>query len=71
MLSKIETIFFELILIILFFKLKWSTKNNVVNYSNIMTALTLNLIYFTSAVIIFYAAFNAARKRGTLVNIGE
>ena len=45
--------------------------NNVVNYSNIMTALTLNLIYFTSAVIIFYAAFNAARKRGTLVNIGE
>jgi len=45
--------------------------NNVVNYSNIMIALTLNLIYFTSAVIIFYAAFNAARNRGTLVNIGE
>jgi len=45
--------------------------NNVVNYSNIMIALTLNLIYFTSAVIIFYGAFNAARNRGTLVNIGE
>ena len=45
--------------------------NNVVNYSNIMIALTLNLIYFTSAVIVFYASFNAARNRGTLVNIGE
>jgi ABC-2 type transport system permease protein len=45
--------------------------NNVVNYNNIMSALILNFIYFTSAVFIFYSAFHAARKRGTLVNIGE
>jgi len=45
--------------------------NNVVNYSNIMTALLLNLIYFSSAVFIFYNSFNEARKRGTLVNVGE
>jgi ABC-2 type transport system permease protein len=45
--------------------------NNVVNYSNIMTALTLNLFYFALAVFIFYSAFAGARKKGTLINIGE
>jgi ABC-2 type transport system permease protein len=45
--------------------------NNVVNYSNILSALTLNLVYFLTSIIIFYSAFNEARKRGTLVNIGE
>jgi len=45
--------------------------NNMVNYSNIMSALTLNLIYFLLAIYIFYSAFHAARKKGTLVNIGE
>ena len=45
--------------------------NNIVDYSNIMIALKLNLIYFGVAVIIFYIAFYGARKKGTLVNIGE
>ena len=45
--------------------------NNIVDYSNIMTALQLNLIYFIVAVFIFYLAFYEARKKGTLVNIGE
>jgi ABC-2 type transport system permease protein len=45
--------------------------NNVVSYSNIMAALTLNLIYFTLAIAIFYAAFAGARKKGTLINVGE
>ena len=45
--------------------------NSEVNYNNIMTALALNLFYFVSAVIIFYLAFSGARKKGTLVNMGE
>jgi ABC-2 type transport system permease protein len=45
--------------------------NNIVNYKNIMTALMLNLVYFIGAIIIFYLAFHGARKKGTLVNIGE
>jgi len=45
--------------------------DNVVNYSNILTALKLNLIYFTSAIFIFYLAFYGARIKGTLINIGE
>ena len=45
--------------------------NNVVNYSNIISALKLNLVYFISAVLIFYLAFYGARKKGTLINVGE
>ena len=41
------------------------------NYSNILTALELNLIYFVSAIFVFYLAFYGARKKGTLVNVGE
>ena len=45
--------------------------NNTVNYSNIFSALALNLVYFTSAVVIFYLAFSGARDKGTLINVGE
>jgi len=45
--------------------------SNTVNYSNIMHALILNIIYFSSSVFIFYLAFHGARKKGTLMNMGE
>ena len=45
--------------------------NNTVSYSNIMSALILNLVYFIFAVVIFYLAFSEARKKGTLINVGE
>jgi len=45
--------------------------NNVVNYNNILSALMLNLIYFTLSITVFYSAFREARKRGTLINVGE
>ena len=45
--------------------------NSIVNYKNIITALMLNLFYFVSAVIVFYLAFAGARKKGTLINMGE
>ena len=45
--------------------------DNVVSYSNIVSALTLNLVYFTLAVGTFYLAFSGARKKGTLINVGE
>jgi len=45
--------------------------NNVVNYSNIMTALILNFIYFLLSIFVFYSAFHEARERGTLINVGE
>ena len=45
--------------------------NNVVNYKNIMTALSIKFILFCKFIIIFYLAFYGARKKGTLVNMGE
>ena len=45
--------------------------NNVVNYNNIINALALNLFYFTGAIVVFYLAFAGARKKGTLINVGE
>ncbi len=45
--------------------------DNSVNYYNIMKALMLNLFYFTLSVYTFYSAFSEARKKGTLINVGE
>ena len=45
--------------------------NNAVDYTNIINALLLNLVYFVMAVMIFYYSFYGARKKGTLVNMGE
>ena len=45
--------------------------NSVVNYSNIITALILNCIYFLLSIFVFYSAFREARRKGTLINVGE
>ena len=46
--------------------------NNVVNFSNIwQMLLMLNVIYFTLSIFVFYSAFHEARKKGTLMNVGE
>ena len=45
--------------------------NDSVNYQNIAYAIILNCIYFTISVFIFYKSFYGARKKGTLVNMGE
>jgi ABC-2 type transport system permease protein len=37
----------------------------------LLNALLLNLIYLAAGVVIFLAAFHAARKRGLLLHIGE
>ncbi len=41
------------------------------NIENIYKAFTLNIIYLSIAVFLFYYSFNQARKKGTLINIGE
>ena len=45
--------------------------NNTVNLENIFTALKLNAVYLVLAISLFYYSFNVARKKGTLINIGE
>ena len=45
--------------------------NNTVNYENIINALLLNIFYFLLSILVFYFSFFGARKKGTLVNMGE
>ena len=42
-----------------------------VDIKNIYFAFLLNLIYLIIAISLFYYSFNQARKKGTLINIGE
>ena len=58
-------------LVYIFEEIRSILLNNVVNYTNIVSALKLNLVYFVLAVFIFYSAFYGARKKGTLINVGE
>ena len=45
--------------------------DNVVNYESIFTAFKLNLIYLLFGILLFYYYFSQARKKGSLINIGE
>ncbi len=42
-----------------------------VNTENILNALYLNGIYLMISISLFYYSFSKARKKGTLINIGE
>ena len=45
--------------------------NSSVDYQNIMSAFYLNGIYLAISIFLFYYSFAKARKKGTLINIGE
>ena len=45
--------------------------NDTFKISSIFIAFIISLIYFVLGVIIFYIAYFGARKRGTLINMGE
>jgi ABC-2 type transport system permease protein len=41
------------------------------NFENITKAFYLNIIYLIMAISVFYYSFAQARKKGSLINIGE
>tara|TARA_Y100000816_G_C25929119_1_gene484508 strand:- start:276 stop:836 length:561 start_codon:yes stop_codon:yes gene_type:complete len=45
--------------------------NNVFEYNNIIYAFYLNAIYLIIGILLFYYSFFQARKKGSLINIGE
>ena len=45
--------------------------NNVVNYDSIFHAFYLNIIYLIVGISLFYYSFFQARKKGSLINMGE
>jgi len=45
--------------------------NDMVNYSDIIKSISISIVYFVFGVIVFYISFFGAKKRGTLMNMGE
>tara|TARA_B100000427_G_C15096183_1_gene415098 strand:- start:12 stop:572 length:561 start_codon:yes stop_codon:yes gene_type:complete len=45
--------------------------NQYVDYSNIKDAFILNIFYLFIGILLFYYSFRQARKKGSLINIGE
>ena len=45
--------------------------NNYVNVENILYAFYLNIIYLFVGISLFYFSFSKARKKGSLINMGE
>ena len=45
--------------------------NNEVNYLTIMKSISISIVYFIFGVIVFYISYFGAKKRGTLLNMGE
>ena len=45
--------------------------DNAVNYENIFHAFYLNAFYLIAGILLFYYSFSEARKKGSLINVGE
>ena len=45
--------------------------NNLVNFENLIHAFYLNAIYLFLGIFLFFFSFSQARKKGSLINMGE
>ena len=45
--------------------------SNSVSYVNILKSISISIVYFVFGVIVFYYSYFGAKKRGTLINMGE
>tara|TARA_B100001250_G_C19217233_1_gene536265 strand:+ start:262 stop:525 length:264 start_codon:yes stop_codon:yes gene_type:complete len=66
-----QKIAYSLPLVYIFEEARSILINKTVDLENIVTAFTLNGVYLIMAISLFYYSFNQARKKGTLINIGE
>ena len=66
-----QTIAYMLPLVYIFEEARNILINNSVDFKNIINAFILNGIYLLAAITLFYYSFSKARKKGTLINIGE
>ena len=42
-----------------------------VSYFNIFKSIVISVIYFIGGIVVFYISYFGAKKRGTLINMGE
>ena len=66
-----QTIALSLPLVYIFEEARSILINQTFSYENIAQAFYLNLFYLTIAIALFYYSFAQARKKGSLINIGE
>ena len=66
-----QTIALSLPLVYIFEEARSILVNQTFSYENIAQAFYLNLFYLTIAISLFYYSFAQARKKGSLINIGE
>ena len=45
--------------------------NNSVSYINIVKSIMISAIYFIFGIVVYYFSYFGAKKRGTLINMGE
>ena len=45
--------------------------DNIVNYRAVFKACLISFVYFIIGIIVFYISYGGAKKRGTLINMGE
>lgn len=58
-------------LVYIFEELRNILINNLVNYQAIILSIAISIIYFIAGILVFYFAYFGAKKRGTLINMGE
>ena len=66
-----QKIAFALPLVYIFEETRSILIDKTFDFENIAKAFYLNAIYLIMAVSVFYYAFAQARKKGSLINIGE
>ena len=67
----LQTIAKALPLVHVFEEMRNILMSGSVNYLNILKSIVISMIYFTLGVVVFYISYFGAKKRGTLVNMGE
>jgi ABC-2 type transport system permease protein len=66
-----QKIAYALPLVYIFEEARHILIDHTVDYENIISAFKLNLIYLIAGISLFYYSFAQARKKGSLINIGE
>ncbi len=67
----LQTIAKGLPLVHIFEEMRNILLNDIINYSDIVKSISISIVYFVFSVIIFYISYFGAKKRGTLINMGE
>ena len=69
--TSLQVIAKALPLVHIFEEMRSILMNNSVNYFNIAKSISISVVYFSFGVIVFYISYFGAKKRGTLMNMGE